>query len=138
MTGLIELAGHARERQVEEERQKQEAQERERRRQEEARLRVEKRQRIKAERTRVDLLLAEAKDWKRSRDLREYIEAKRQKHLRDGETIEPGSDLARWLEWANQQADRLDPLTESPPSILDEDVGEEDPKPEPTRTWWSK
>lgn len=138
VTGLIELAGHARERQVEEERQRQEAQERERRRQEEARLRAEKRQRFKAEQARVDSLLLEAKDWKQSRDLREYIEAKRRKHLTDGKTIEPGSDLALWLEWASQQADRLDPIAESPPSILDEDVGEEEPKPEPTRTWWSK
>ena len=34
--------------------------------------------------------------------------------------IQEGSDLARWLTWASEQAHRLDPLVESPPSIIDE------------------
>ena len=67
-----------------------------------------------------------AKDWKRSRDLRDYIDAKRKKHWADGGTIEPGEKFALWLEWAVQQADRLDPLVKSPPSVLDEDIGEEE------------
>ena len=110
----------------------------ERRRQEEARLRAEKRERIKAEQAKVDLLLHEANDWKRSRELRKYIEEKRQKQLMEGKTIETGSDFAQWLEWASQQADRLDPLAENPPSIIDEDVGEEETKAEPARPWWNK
>jgi hypothetical protein len=34
--------------------------------------------------------------------------------------MQSGCELDEWLLWAEQQADRLDPLTESPPSILDE------------------
>ena len=30
-------------------------------------------------------------------------------------------DNERWIEWATAQADRLDPLKESPPSILDKE-----------------
>lgn len=33
--------------------------------------------------------------------------------------IEDCSDMAKWLKWAYDQADRLDSLRESPPSILD-------------------
>ncbi len=28
-------------------------------------------------------------------------------------------ELAEWIAWATSQADRLDPLAKSPPSILD-------------------
>ncbi len=33
---------------------------------------------------------------------------------------EKGSDLDLWLIWASEQADRIDPLVDSPPSIIDE------------------
>ena len=33
-------------------------------------------------------------------------------------------EVAQWLDWATQQADRLDPLRPSPPSILDEKIEE--------------
>jgi hypothetical protein len=36
------------------------------------------------------------------------------------EGSEIDTDLARWIEWALAQADRLDPLKPTPPSILDE------------------
>jgi hypothetical protein len=34
--------------------------------------------------------------------------------------VRDDEELIRWLEWAFAQADRLDPLIKSPPSILDE------------------
>lgn len=57
----------------------------------------------------------------RSDDDLSYVEAVRQwgaeKH---GGEIKAGSELERWIIWALQQADRIDPLVDSPPSILDE------------------
>ena len=31
-------------------------------------------------------------------------------------------EFARWLDWAMQQAERLDPLADSPTSVLDEEA----------------
>jgi hypothetical protein len=36
--------------------------------------------------------------------------------------IAQGSEAEKWLTWASQQADRFDPLTKSPLSILDDVV----------------
>ncbi len=60
--------------------------------------------------------------------MRKLIEAVRAAHTAEG-PVEPGSELAKWIEWAHQQADRLDPLCPSPPSILDEEgLEEEEPR----------
>ncbi len=123
--GLIQQAAcrrafAERQRQQEEERRAAEA-----RRQEEERLRAEKRALFKAERARLDALLQQARDWRQSQDLRQYIEAATQKHMSEHGQIEPGSPFAQWLEWAGQHADRLDPLRPTPPSILDEKIEEE-------------
>jgi hypothetical protein len=37
-----------------------------------------------------------------------------------GQSVEPKSPFGEWILWAERQADRLDPLKESPPSIIDE------------------
>jgi hypothetical protein len=66
-------------------------------------------------------LLAAANAWRKSQDLREYIEARLQQHLAEHRTVEPSSEFSNWLAWANQQADRMDPTRPSPPSILDEE-----------------
>jgi hypothetical protein len=50
--------------------------------------------------------------------LREFLSACRLKHG-GGESIKANSELEAWLKWGEQQADRLDPLTDSPPSVLD-------------------
>ncbi len=52
--------------------------------------------------------------------MRSYIRAVQEPALERGGQIVPGSDLANRLLWAGRQADRPDPLAESPPSILDE------------------
>lgn len=62
--------------------------------------------------------------WSRSQRIREYLAA-----------VEAGADpddeaLQSWLTWAREYADWLNPLTDSPPSILDE------PEPEPRRFLW--
>jgi hypothetical protein len=115
MEGILKLAARVKDHRVQEEREEQERKEREKRREEEAKRRAEKLALIQAERQRVQVLCREARNWKRSQTIRDYIEAKRQ--------IQPSSDgneFEQWAEWAGHQADRLDPLQESPHSILDE------------------
>jgi hypothetical protein len=70
-----------------------------------------------------------------SQDLRDFIEASKQKHLAEHKHLVPGCGFEQWLVWAHKQADRLDPLKPSPPSILDEPMPEE---PEPQRAWWDR
>ena len=48
-----------------------------------------------------------------------YIDAVIEKHVKEHCNIKPDSEMAKWVKWANEQADRLDPLKESPPSVLD-------------------
>ncbi len=125
VAGLVEYAARLRQaaedRRLEEERRQAEEQ----RRQEAARERAVKRKAIEAEQTRVDRLLSDCRDWNRSNELRAYIEAATQAYLQRDAVIEADSEFARWLQWAQQQADRLDPLKLSPPSILDEKVEDE-------------
>ena len=52
--------------------------------------------------------------------MRSFIRAVKENSLKKDGIIEQGKDLDDWLEWATDQADRLDPLVESPYSILDE------------------
>lgn len=93
-------------------------------RQEAVRVLEEKRQRFRAEQARFDLLLSQAEDWHKSQLVRALIEAARVAHSQAG-PIETGSKVDEWLQWAELQADRLDPLHVSPPSILDEDLGDD-------------
>ena len=125
VAGLVEVAARKKEHRIEEKRREAEAAEAERRRQEEARIREEKRKLQKQEQASVDELFQQAECWNRSQDLRRFIEAVKQQHLDNGESLEPGSEVSQWTAWAMRQADRVDPLCESPPSILDEKIPEE-------------
>ena len=125
VAGLVSCAARMKEHEAEQERLAQQRREEERRREEEAKLRAEKRQRFQTEQKRVELLMQQAECWQASQNVRAYIEARKHKHLASHGQIESDGDFAAWLVWATQQADRLDPLTESPHSILDEPVPEE-------------
>ncbi len=133
--GLLKAADQKRVRiRKEEERQRKER-EMELERQERARVRAEKIEQKKLEQKKVSKLLADSEDWRKSRLLRKYI-AEVQRRAENGAMIGiPDSDLTEWLNWANQQADRLDPFSESPQSILDEEI-EEDEKPKYPYTRW--
>jgi hypothetical protein len=73
-----------------------------------------------AEQARVAKLMADATSWERSCILRAYITRIEEVVVaRDDGIVERG-EFAQWLVWARQQADRLDPLIPSPPSVLDE------------------
>jgi hypothetical protein len=77
--------------------------------------RIEMENMIRKEKKRVDVLREQCASWYESQRLRAFILAAREKHP----IMDPESEFAQWLVWASLQADRLDPLKESPPSILD-------------------
>lgn len=125
VAGLIAIAANAKHADEERQRQAEARRAEQLRREEEARLLAEKRALIKAERDRVEALLQQAKNWRQSEDLRAFVERVRQTHLAARGEILEESDIGRWVTWALQQVDRLDPLRESPPSILDEKIPDE-------------
>ncbi len=67
---------------------------------------------IAAEESRVNTLLRDVENWHRARHIRDYIAAVES-------STGPQESEATFLTWAKEQADRLDPLTPSPSSILD-------------------
>ncbi|MDZ7839634.1 MAG: hypothetical protein U5R46_02260 [Gammaproteobacteria bacterium] len=69
---------------------------------------------LNEEKARVEGLEASVEAWARSRRIREYLAAKEAAADPDDEALQT------WLSWARDYADWLDPLTEGPPSILDE------------------
>lgn len=71
-----------------------------------------------AEKSRVEELRRQARSWREAQDLRQYVAEGRRRMSSDPST--PEGNLERWAEWALAQADRLDPFSPSPPSILDE------------------
>lgn len=64
--------------------------------------------------------MGEAEAWHKSQAIRTYIQAARENLIEVRGEVVPDSDADGWLRWANNQADRVDPLTDSPPSVLDE------------------
>jgi hypothetical protein len=71
------------------------------------------------EKAAVQLLLDQSVRWRRSQDLRLLVQAARERGRLEESQLE-GQALDDWTRWALQQADRLDPLIPSPPSILDD------------------
>jgi hypothetical protein len=74
---------------------------------------------IEAEEARLQRLENGADSWHRARRIREYVLALVECRRKQGKELGPDTALGRWTIWALQQADRIDPLTESPSSILD-------------------
>ena len=124
--GFIRQAGDLRikRRRDEELRRQREEQERIRREEEEElrRRRADLERRQKAEQARVDELVQQADSWQTSIRIREYLSAVCDHLLaRDG-AISIDGEAADYLRWAHQQADRLDPLRLSAPSVLDDRI----------------
>ena len=89
---------------------RQEREQQERRRQEWECQRYEKLEEIRAEEERVAALMGEAETWHKSQAIRTYIQAARENLIEVRGEVAPDSDADRWLHWASNQADRLDPL----------------------------
>jgi hypothetical protein len=122
--GFVKKAGEIRIRRREDEaaRIRHEEAERIRRQQEEIlrQKREELAKRQRAEQARVDQLINHANSWQRSRLIREYLGAVCDILLERDGAIRIQSEAADYLRWAFQQADRIDPLQPSPPSVLDQ------------------
>ncbi|MSN27177.1 MAG: hypothetical protein GJV46_15060 [Geobacter sp.] len=71
---------------------------------------------IRKEKEKVEALKKECAAWHESQRLRAYIRA-----AYEAGPFDPESPFAKWLVWASLQADRMDPLKNSPPSVLDHD-----------------
>ena len=82
--------------------------------------RAEKLKLIEEEENRVKRLLSETDSWHRSKQVRSYIDDVIRRVEEATGPIDEGSGTGNWIAWATAQADRLDPLIEGPPSILDE------------------
>jgi hypothetical protein len=107
------------ERKREEERRRQQ-EENERRRQEWQKQRQQKLVEIRQEEQKVESLMAEAESWSKSQGIRAYLCDVRTRLLPKAVDDAHRARIQEWIEWAERQADRCDPLVKSPPSILDE------------------
>jgi hypothetical protein len=77
--------------------------------------RLQKMEAIRLEEARIEGLNKEVDRWHRSQLIRAYVTARK--------ASPPAAsvvDLDAWAQWALAQADRLDPLTPSPSSVVDE------------------
>jgi hypothetical protein len=72
---------------------------------------------IRKEKEKLETLKKQCAAWHESQNLREFIKAAYQSRPQ----FDPESPFAKWLVWASLQADRMDPLKHSPPSVLDHD-----------------
>jgi hypothetical protein len=75
--------------------------------------------RIEEEEKRIKALKREAIAWSRAERIRNYIAAVRAEAAKNSDSSER-TKLLEWTDWAEQQADRADPLKKSPASIVDE------------------
>jgi hypothetical protein len=74
---------------------------------------------IQEEERRIHDLEQAAENWTKAKKIREYVLAVIDVKKESGEELGPDTPLGTWAVWALQQADRLDPLVKSPPSVLD-------------------
>jgi hypothetical protein len=111
---LIKYALSVKERRLRREQDERERREREVHRQEMRRL-------IELEKVKLKELGEEVDAWHKSQRIRNYVAAARNSAIAQHGAINPSSEMDEWLIWAEKQADRLDPLVESPYSVLDDE-----------------
>ena len=97
-------------------------------REEEARRREELERRIKHEQQKISQLIEDAENWDKSKLIREFVATVEREHFSGNQAYEVQGDFDLWLKWTKEQADRLDPLTPSSPSILNENSDLSDDK----------
>ena len=103
MVGLVEVAEAKMRQRLE--RQREEEKRRRAREEREARERE-----IEAESARRQALEQEAANWAKARQIRRYVAAVKERALRNRESLEPESELGRWVDWALAYCRLLDPL----------------------------
>ncbi len=123
---LVQMAGEKRAKRIEKEQEEHRRAEAELQRQEReaelARRRAELQGEQEREQRRVDVLMADACDWQSVKVLRCYLDAVAGISDEEFEQLYPGWAREELLAWAGQQADRLDPFSPSPHSVLDESI----------------
>jgi len=124
--GLVKFAAKKKEYRLKREEEERQRQERERQWQEEQRRLAELKRQAKEEKQRVDKLLEDAENHEKSRQLRAFIAAVENERLKGNPAYVSDDEYEAWVAWARDQADRLDPLADSPASILDEIDPDED------------
>jgi hypothetical protein len=103
IASLVNAAIDRRARRLEHERREREWQEQRRKAEEEERLRREEERRLK-------ILDEQVSNWHKSQKIRQYVEAVRKMAIWKYGSVEPGSELEKWITWAIRQANKLDPL----------------------------
>ena len=78
-------------------------------------------------------MIADAENFYKSKQVRDFIAAVENERLNGNSGYVTDDDHESWVKWARDQVDRLDPLTESPPSILDEATEADDEQPAQSR-----
>lgn len=68
---------------------------------------------------RVEALSKQAEAWSKATQIRDYVNAVESQGLPGNGEFKTKEELSQWIRWARKQADRLDPLSESPASIVD-------------------
>ena len=76
------------------------------------------RKRRDEENKRVEKLVAASDGWHAAERLRRYVAEIVRLREKNGASIDPSTDAGKWISWALEQADRIDPLRPNPPSIL--------------------
>lgn len=88
---------------------------------EQARLRREREERQREELERLKALEDEARSWRRAGDIRAYVAAAEAKAIGEHGTVASDSELGRWIAWARNKADWIDPLVAAGCPILDDE-----------------
>jgi len=79
----------------------------------------ELKQQIDVEEARIQRLENRAENWHRARRIRQYVLAFVDWKAKQKKALGPKTALGKWAIWALQQADRIDPVGDKAPSILD-------------------
>ncbi len=80
------------------------------RRAEQERIRKEREAALQRERHKREKLFSEAQNWNTSQNLRQYIDAAVKQHETVHGPIERDSEFDQWVQWANKQANEMNPL----------------------------
>lgn len=83
------------------------------------RVREELAREIQKEEKRLHELETWMTNWQKAKLIREFVATFEKASAATGVLTSPDSPKGKWAAWALQQADRFDPLVESPPSVLD-------------------
>ena len=133
IVGFMKIFAEKKERIRQGEEQERQRQEMIRRREEEERRRKELRSKIEKEQERVSGLIESAENWHTSKLIRDFISDVELLRMAGTCNYKPDRPWDEWIIWAKSQADRLDPLSSSPPSILDEVIEADSDEVDPYR-----